>query len=102
LTPKAILAGNVWGLLELSVAEPQRILGLLGIVAGVLTLFWPGMTALVLLFFIGSWAAAIGVMQIIGAIRLRKEIDAYALAHGILLVSFSLRLRKHAHAATLE
>ena len=42
------------GFLELSVAETQTILGLLGIVAGVLTLFWPGMTALVLLFFIGG------------------------------------------------
>jgi uncharacterized membrane protein HdeD (DUF308 family) len=31
------------------------------------------MTALVLLMFIASWAIVIGVLQIWGAIRLRKE-----------------------------
>jgi uncharacterized membrane protein HdeD (DUF308 family) len=51
------------------------IVGVLGILAGILTFLWPGITALVLLFFIAGWAIAIGVFQIIGAIRLRKEID---------------------------
>jgi uncharacterized membrane protein HdeD (DUF308 family) len=35
----------------------------------------PGLSALVLLFFIAGWAIATGVFQIIGAIQLRKEID---------------------------
>jgi uncharacterized membrane protein HdeD (DUF308 family) len=35
----------------------------------------PGVTAIVLLFFIAGWAIATGVFQIIGAIQLRKEID---------------------------
>jgi uncharacterized membrane protein HdeD (DUF308 family) len=51
------------------------IVGLLGIAAGLLTFLWPGLTALVLLFFIAGWAIAMGVFQIIGAIQLRKEID---------------------------
>jgi uncharacterized membrane protein HdeD (DUF308 family) len=51
------------------------IIGLLGIVAGLLTFLMPGLSALVLLFFIAAWAIATGVLQIIGAIQLRKEID---------------------------
>jgi uncharacterized membrane protein HdeD (DUF308 family) len=35
----------------------------------------PGLSALVLLFFIAGWAITTGVFQIIGAIQLRKEID---------------------------
>jgi uncharacterized membrane protein HdeD (DUF308 family) len=51
------------------------VVGLLGIAAGLLTFLMPGVTALVLLFFIAGWAIATGVFQIVGAIKLRKEID---------------------------
>jgi uncharacterized membrane protein HdeD (DUF308 family) len=51
------------------------LIGVLGILVGLLTFMWPGLTALVLLVFIASWAIVLGVFQIIGAVRLRKEID---------------------------
>jgi uncharacterized membrane protein HdeD (DUF308 family) len=51
------------------------IVGILGIAVGAFTFMLPGMTVLILLFTIAGWAVAIGVLQIIGAIRLRKEID---------------------------
>ena len=51
------------------------IVGLLGIAAGLLTFLMPGLTAVVLLLFIAGWAIATGVLEIIGAIKLRKEID---------------------------
>ncbi|MBR1271928.1 HdeD family acid-resistance protein [Bradyrhizobium sp. AUGA SZCCT0222] len=51
------------------------IIGLLGIAAGLVTFMMPGLTAIVLLFFIAGWAIATGVLQIIGAVKLRKEID---------------------------
>lgn len=70
------------------------IVGLLGIVAGLLTLFWPGVTAIVLLVFIAVWAILTGIMQIIGAIRLRKEIDNewFLVAAGALSVLFGIVL----------
>lgn len=51
------------------------LVGVAGILVGLLTFMMPGVTALVLLFFIAGWAIALGVLQIAGAIRLRKEID---------------------------
>jgi uncharacterized membrane protein HdeD (DUF308 family) len=49
--------------------------GLAGIVAGILTFVWPGITAFVLIVFIGAWSIVHGIFEIIGAIKLRKEID---------------------------
>jgi uncharacterized membrane protein HdeD (DUF308 family) len=48
--------------------------GLFGLAAAAATFFYPGLTAVVLLIFIGAWAIAHGVMEIVGAIKLRKEI----------------------------
>jgi len=47
---------------------------LIGIGIGLLTFIAPGITALALLFYIAIWAIATGVLQIVAAIRLRKEI----------------------------
>jgi len=68
------------------------VMGLLGISAGILTFVWPSITALVLLMFIAFWAIATGVMQIIGAIKLRKEIDneLFLILGGILSVVFGV------------
>ena len=65
----AIMGGNVgsrWWL---------ALIGVLGIIVGLLTFLMPGVTALVLLVFIATWAIVLGIFQIAGAIRLRKEID---------------------------
>ena len=50
-------------------------LGVLGVVAGLVTFFWPAITALTLLYVIAFWAILAGVMQIAAAIRLRKEVQ---------------------------
>ena len=49
--------------------------GLLGIAFGVITWTRPGVTVVVLLLFIAFWALATGILRIIMAIRLRKEIE---------------------------
>jgi uncharacterized membrane protein HdeD (DUF308 family) len=68
------------------------VVGIAGILAGALAFVWPGMTALVLLMFIASWAILIGVLQIWGAIRLRKEIEGEWLLglSGVLSVAFGV------------
>ena len=70
------------------------IVGIAGIIAAGIAFLYPGMTALVLLWFIASWAIVIGIMQVIGAIQLRKEIEGeWLLAlNGILSVAFGLLL----------
>jgi len=49
--------------------------GILGIAAGLIAMLWPGITALVLILFIGAWAVVRGVMEILAAIQLRKQIE---------------------------
>jgi uncharacterized membrane protein HdeD (DUF308 family) len=52
----------------------QAIQGIFGIGAGVVALLWPGITALVLVLFIGAWAIVTGVLEIVAAVRLRRYI----------------------------
>jgi len=64
----ALVAGfkaKIWSLV---------FLGLVGVLAGIGAFIYPGMTALVLLYFIAVWAIVTGVLAIVTAIRLRKEI----------------------------
>lgn len=70
------------------------LMGVLGIAAGAVAFLWPGLTAFALVIIIGAWAVAIGVLEIIGAIWLRHEIDDewMLIAAGILSVLFGLAL----------
>jgi uncharacterized membrane protein HdeD (DUF308 family) len=68
------------------------LVGIAGIGAGLVTLLWPGITAVVLVLFIGAWALVHGIFEIIGAIQLRKEIDNewMLIIAGLLSVVFGL------------
>jgi uncharacterized membrane protein HdeD (DUF308 family) len=51
------------------------IMGVLGIVAGVVTFVWPSLTALSLLYLVAFWAIATGTFQVAAAVALRRELD---------------------------
>lgn len=50
------------------------VTGIAGVVAGLITFFVPGITALALLYFIAAWAFITGIAEIVAAVRLRKVI----------------------------
>jgi uncharacterized membrane protein HdeD (DUF308 family) len=48
--------------------------GVLGVIVGVITFFYPGITALWLVYLFAAWAILTGALAIASAIRLRKVI----------------------------
>src|SRR5262249_26181847 len=74
-------SGSFWAML---------LSGLLSAAAGILTLVWPGITAIGLLYLIAAWAIVRGVFEIVTGIRLRKEIDHewYLILMGVASVVF--------------
>jgi uncharacterized membrane protein HdeD (DUF308 family) len=53
---------------------PMLFEGIVGIAAGGIALFWPGIGALALTYLVAGWALVTGAFEIAAAIRLRKEI----------------------------
>jgi uncharacterized membrane protein HdeD (DUF308 family) len=53
----------------------EILIGLAGVVAGILVMTWPGVSALALMYVIAAWMVVIGILQITQAIRLRREIS---------------------------
>src|SRR6185369_6144718 len=70
------------------------VVGIVGLLAGVVAFGSPGLTALVLLMFIAGWAIVVGVLEIWGAIQLRKEIDGewWLILSGLLSIAFGALL----------
>jgi hypothetical protein len=53
---------------------PMLLEGLVGIAAGAIAIFWPGIGALALTYLVAAWALVTGAFEIAAAIRLRKVI----------------------------
>jgi uncharacterized membrane protein HdeD (DUF308 family) len=68
--------------------------GLAGILAGTITLAWPAITALALIYLIAAWSLVIGLIEIVAAIRLREFLShEWLLAlSGILSLIFGVLL----------
>jgi uncharacterized membrane protein HdeD (DUF308 family) len=78
------------------IEDPWLILleGLIGIGIGVVTFHSPAITALGLLIYIAAWSLATGVLEIVAAMRLRKELagEFWLLLSGILSIAFAIVL----------
>jgi uncharacterized membrane protein HdeD (DUF308 family) len=79
-------------------------LGLLGAAAGVLTFFYPGITALSLLVVIAWWAILTGILEIAAAVKLRKELtnEWVLILSGALSVVFGVLLIAKPNAGALS
>jgi uncharacterized membrane protein HdeD (DUF308 family) len=77
---------------------PQSMLplaeGAVGIVAGLVTLLWPGLSASGLIYVIVAWAVVTGVIKTVTAIALRAEVEnGWLMAgSGVLSVLFGILL----------
>ena len=56
-------------------AWPVLVEGLAGIGAGLVTVIWPGITTLVLLYVVAAWAVITGLFEILAAVRLRADLQ---------------------------
>ena len=95
LADGAFACGTGWRLHKQGVRWwPYLAFGVIGVLAGLVAIIWPGITALALVYVIGFWAACGGLSLIVAAFRLRKEIeDEWFLAlSGLLSLIFGLLL----------
>jgi uncharacterized membrane protein HdeD (DUF308 family) len=111
---------------------PMLLEGLVGIVAGAIAIFFPGIGALALTYLVAAWALITGAFEIAAAIRLRKVmtgewllliagllsivlavlvalfpgtgalllvwwLGAYAFAYGVVSLVLALRVRSWTH-----
>jgi uncharacterized membrane protein HdeD (DUF308 family) len=76
--------GRSWGVMVVE--------GVLSLAAGVVAVVWPGLTVVTLLWVVAFWAIITGVMQVVAAIRLRREIKGEWLLAlgGVLSVAFGV------------
>jgi uncharacterized membrane protein HdeD (DUF308 family) len=68
--------------------------GVVGVLAGLATFVFPGLTALVLLYIIAFWAILTGVLEVAAAVRLRQAItnEWGLIIGGVLSVLFGIVL----------
>jgi uncharacterized membrane protein HdeD (DUF308 family) len=68
------------------------LMGILGVGVGIATIVWPAITALALLYLVAFWAITLGLVQVIAAIRLRRDIsgELWFVVGGLLTVVFGV------------
>lgn len=88
----ALVASAGWG------AQPREwvlvVMGVLGVVFGLIAAMNPGLFALTLMTWMGVWSLARGVLEIVTAIRLRKELtgEGWLMLGGVISIAFGALL----------
>jgi len=79
-------SGQRWGALLFE--------GIVSLLVGLLTFFFPRVTALALVLFVGAWSLITGVAEVVAAIKLRTMIEGeWLLAlSGVLSIAFGILL----------
>jgi uncharacterized membrane protein HdeD (DUF308 family) len=70
------------------------IVGILGIIIGMISLVWPGLTALFIVILLGFWLIFLGIMEIAGGNMVPKEVADKVMpkSRGLIIVSGVLDL----------
>jgi len=87
---RAAGAGETWW--------PYLILGIIGIGAGLVVLFWPGITTLILLMVIAIWAVIAGIVMVVGGLFSAQFLTMIA---GVISILFGLVLFANPMAGAL-
>ena len=87
--------GKSWG--------QMLLIGGISIAAGIGTMVWPGMTALLLLTIIAFWSIVRGVVEISAAMELRKAVqnEWMLILAGVVSIAFGVILLIHPGAGAL-
>jgi uncharacterized membrane protein HdeD (DUF308 family) len=80
------------------------LLGIIGVAAGVVTFFYPGITAISLLSVIAAWAILTGILEIAAAIKLRQQLsnEWMLILSGVLSVAFGVLVIAMPNAGALS
>jgi uncharacterized membrane protein HdeD (DUF308 family) len=80
------------------------IMGSIGVVVGIVTFAWPNIAAMTLLYVVAFWTIALGALQIVAAIQIRREIEGelWMALGGALSVAFGLYLVMNPSAGMLS
>jgi uncharacterized membrane protein HdeD (DUF308 family) len=78
--------------------------GIAGIIVGLITFFYPNITAVSLLYLIGAWAIVTGIFYVLAAVELRQVIsnEWLLILSGILSVAFGVLVFIYPQASALS